>query len=225
MKFKAVIFDLDGTLLDTLADIADSMNRVLVRHGFQDHGYDAYRFFIGDGLVNLVQRALPPENRNPELADECLAEMKQDYRRNWKNKTKPYPGILDMLRELNKTGLPLAVLSNKDHVFTLEMVDWFFPQIVFAEVAGAKPDVPLKPNPEAARAILSTLALEPKDALFVGDTSVDIKTAVNAGMYPLGVSWGFRPVQEILEAGAKRIIDKPEELTALFSNPWANKTV
>jgi phosphoglycolate phosphatase len=218
LRLKAVIFDLDGTLLDTLEDIADSMNSVLERHGFQGHGYDAYRYFIGDGLTNLVRRALPADRSDPETVKECLSLMKQDYRRSWRNKTRPYPGITDLLLELKGRGMKMAVLSNKDDTFTKEMVESYFPAGIFIKVVGAKPDVPLKPDPTSAGSIIKALSLKSEQCLFVGDTAVDMQTAMNAGLFPLGVSWGFRPAHELLDAGAQKVIDTPAELLDLLSD-------
>lgn len=217
MEIKAVIFDLDGTLLNTLEDIADSMNHVLTEQGFQGHELDPYRYFIGDGLANLVRRALPGDARDPETIARCLDQVKKRYRDHWDNKTRPYEGIVDMLEELKKRGMFLAVLSNKDHEFTVEMVERYFPAGLFSEVAGAKSDVPLKPAPDAALTIISALSFQPSEGLFVGDTAVDIKTAVNAGLFPLGVSWGFRPVRELVDSGAGKVIDRPQELVDFLS--------
>lgn len=210
MRFKAVVFDLDGTLADTLEDLVDSMNATLAEFGFPPHPMDSYRYFVGTGMTNL-SRAAAPEGTDDATVMRIRDAMGERYRNNWANKTKPYEGIPAMLEALREKGLRLAVLSNKPDVFTKLMVEHFFPG-VFASVAGAKEGVPIKPAAAAALAIVRDFGLEPADFMYLGDTNTDMKTGLAAGMFTIGVSWGFRPVAELEGAGAQAIIDKPSEL-------------
>lgn len=210
MRFKAVVFDLDGTLADTLDDLADSMNASLAEFGFPSHPMDSYRYFVGMGMMNLA-RSATPEGTDDATIVRIRDAMGERYQGNWAVKTKPYDGIPAMLEALREKGLRLAVLSNKPDVFTKLMVEHFFPG-VFASVAGAKEGVPIKPDPAAALAIVRDFGLEPADFMYLGDTNTDMKTGLAAGMFTIGVSWGFRPVAELEGAGAQAIIDKPAEL-------------
>ncbi len=210
--WKGVIFD----LLDTLADLADSMNAVLEELGYPAHPVDSYRTFVGDGVVNLVKRALPPGRQEHALVEQCTAAMRAQYERRWAAKTAPYPGIAEMLRELASRGVALAVLSNKPHEFTVRMVAHFFPGIRFAAVLGAREGLPRKPDPAGAREILRALALDPAAALYVGDSSTDMDTALAAGLSSVGVLWGFRTKEELLEHGAHHLVERPRELLRFF---------
>lgn len=215
MNFKAVIFDLDGTLVNSLQDIGDSCNQVLTRHGLPTHPTSAYPYFIGDGIAKLVERALPEAQRNPQDLAAYTEQVREVYSRNWNIKTRPYPGILELLSTLADMGVRLAVLSNKPHEATLEVVNYFFPQTSFANISGAKPEVPLKPDPAGAVAIAAELELAGEECIFVGDSVVDIKTALASGMYPAGAGWGFRP--EVLDgAGARSVLGHPRELLELY---------
>ncbi len=211
-KFKAVIFDLDGTLLDTIEDIKDSMNLVLRRRGFKTHSVDFYKSAVGQGTEMLVIDSLPEDKRSEELIKECLKELKENYSKMWANKTKPYPGIVELLRELNLRKIPLSILSNKDDRFTKSIVEHFFPDFKFEFVFGSREGVPKKPSADVPLYIAKKTGIEPKDYIFVGDSSFDMLTAKNSGMFPLGVSWGFKSVDSLLESGAKAIINQPLEL-------------
>ncbi|MBM7865974.1 HAD hydrolase-like protein [Heliobacterium gestii] len=212
MAYKAVLFDLDGTLLDTLADLADSMNRVLARAGFPVHPVDAYRYFVGDGLATLVKRVLPEDCCDDETQRRCLAEMQSEYGQHWAVKTGPYAGVVDMIDGLASRGLPMAVLSNKPHDWTVEMTDYYFPQRPFSIVFGQRPSVPKKPDPSGALEIAERLRFAPADILYLGDTNTDMQTATGAGMAAIGVLWGFRPAGELLSSGAQRLIGHPSEI-------------
>lgn len=211
-KYKAVIFDLDGTLLDSLDDLADSTNTILRAHGFPEHPLASYRYFVGEGIYNLILRALPPQQATPEFARALLPEINAEYDRSWHNRTKPYPGIPAMLEQFVARETPLAVLSNKPHHFTTQIVSYFFPDIPFALVYGYREGIPRKPDPAAALDIAAQLKLSPPQVLYLGDTNTDMFTAVSAGMFAVGASWGFRPVEELVKAGASAIIHHPEEL-------------
>ena len=212
LDVAAVIFDLDGTLLDTLADLADCYNRVLKHHGFPTHDKQAYKYFIGDGGRKTVERALPESARNEQTIDACVEMQTEDYAANWHNRTREYPGITDMLTNLSQRNIQLAVLSNKNHSFTQLLVDHFFPGTEFRLVQGFMPGIPHKPDPTGALKIAETLALPCQKIALVGDSEMDMLTACAVKMEPVGVRWGFRTEQELLAAGATRLIASPIEL-------------
>ena len=216
MKFKAVIFDLDGTLIDTLDDLADSMNNVLRNAGFPIHEKDKYKYFVGDGMKNLVKRALPIGNYEDSVIEAYLSQMKFEYSKNWKVKSKPYPGIPELLDSLEQTKIPKAVLSNKAHEFTVQVINELLPKWHFDFVFGERLGITRKPDPRGALEIARSLGIKPCDILYVGDTSTDMKTALNAGMYAVGVLWGFREKPELLEYGAAVTIAHPSELIDLI---------
>jgi len=212
VKFKAVIFDLDGTLADTLEDIADNMNRVLAQKGFPVHGYDAYRYFVGNGLQNLVMQTLPETARTEAIIADCHNRMIAEYNLNYLNKTHLYKGIQELLDALSTHGLKLAVLSNKAEQLTQKICAELLKNWKFDAIAGASDRFPRKPNPASALFIAEQLAVEPANICYVGDSDVDMKTAIAAGFYPVGAGWGFRPKDELIENGARQIIDYPAEL-------------
>ena len=196
--FRDVIFDLDGTLLNTLDDITDSMNIVLKELGFPVHSSDVIRYFVGRGIGHLVERSLPPDRRDKNTLEHAGERMRTVYRQNWDKKTRPYPGIPELLDELARRRVRMSVLSNKPHTYTPGVVERFLPRWTFHAVAGAKPDVPQKPNPDGALEIVFSLGKNPSDVVFVGDTDVDMETACAAGLLPVGVLWGFRTEEELL---------------------------
>jgi phosphoglycolate phosphatase len=216
MNFKAVLFDLDGTLLDTLDDLADSMNAALSRMGHPCHPRESYRYFVGDGVRKLALRALPESNRDDESVKNCLDLMREEYGNRWSQKTRPYPGVVEMLESLCKQNVKLTVLSNKSDDFTRMAVSRYFPGISFSSVRGHRNDAPLKPNPAAAIDISKELGIEPDSFAYLGDTSIDMITAVKAGMCPVGALWGFRTEEELLEGGAKHLIENPKELCRML---------
>jgi phosphoglycolate phosphatase len=209
---KAVLFDLDGTLLDTLEDISSSANRVLFNRGFATHTISAYRQFVGEGARILMTRALPPENQTASLIDACLEEFIEDYARHHLERSKPYQGIPELLDALEARGLKLAVLSNKPDAITKECVTSLLPKWNFDVVIGQRDSVPRKPNPQGALEVSEKLDVSPDHFLYVGDTAIDMKTAASAGMFSVGVLWGFRSLEELTENGARAIISKPAEL-------------
>lgn len=216
MKYEAVLFDLDGTLIDTVDDIGDAANRVLSNRGFPIHPISTYYQFIGEGVKVLFTRALPQEKRNEDLINTCLKEFIEDYRRNYDVKSKFYDGIPEMLNALNVRGLKLAILSNKPDPLTKDCVTSLLSNWDFDVVFGQRDSVPRKPNPQAALEIAEKLSISPSDFLYLGDTAIDMKTAVSAGMFPVGAAWGFRPVKELKENGARVIIEKPIQLLDLI---------
>ena len=216
MSIKSIIFDLDGTLLDTLDDISDSANAVLARNGYPIHSTNDYRFFVGDGAPVLVRRVLPEASRTDEIVERVYREFREEYGRNWKTKTQPYEGIAAMFDGLGRSGLKLAVLSNKPDDFTNKCVDELLSSWSFDAVLGHHDGIPPKPDPTGALWIADKLDVSPGECMFVGDTSIDIKTAIAAGMSPIGVAWGFRPVEELESAGARTILEKPEDIFTLL---------
>jgi phosphoglycolate phosphatase len=212
MKCPAAIFDLDGTLLDTLADIADAMNAVLVRMGFPAHDTEAYRYLTGDGVGALAERSIPQAARNEAAVAACIREFRSQYADRWGTKTRPYPGIPGLLAGLAGRGIRLSVLSNKLDEFTRRAVGEFLPGFDFSFVIGARPDLPPKPDPAGALLIASGLEIPPPQILYLGDTGVDMLTAVRAGMFPVGALWGFRDEKELRENGARAVISSPGEL-------------
>jgi phosphoglycolate phosphatase len=216
MSYQAVIFDLDGTLLDTLEDIGHALNRVLSARGFPVHPIDAYRFFVGDGMAKLIARVLPQDKLDAETVRSCLEAYRADYERHWKIKTRLYDGVGTLLKELTARGLKLAILSNKPHEFTERCVREYLSKWSFDAVFGGREGVPLKPDPAGALAIAHTLGIPPAACLYLGDTAVDITTAIAAGMTPVGVLWGFRPAEELRESGATILIEQPLEVLGLL---------
>ena len=210
---SAIFFDLDGTLLDSVQDLADATNAALRACGLPEHPVHAYNYFVGDGFEMLIQRAAP-EDASPELRQRVMQQARDAYRQNWANTSKPYEGIPEMLQELQNRRIPLAVLSNKPHEFTLLTMQYFFPSIHFACIQGSPPGLRAKPDPALARNMLQELGLKASDVLFMGDTGVDMITAVNAGMFPVGVLWGFRTEDELHRHGARLILNNPAELFA-----------
>jgi len=214
---RAVIFDLDGTLLNTLDDLADSGNVTLAAMGLPGHPVDAYRYFVGLGVEELARTMLPEEHRDDATVARAAQLVSEEYKKRWKDKTRPYEGIVELLEALRRRGLPLSVLSNKPQVYTDITVQEFFPGFPFAFVHGARPEVPNKPHPAGALALARELGLPPGEICFVGDTATDMKTARGAGMLPVGALWGFRTAQELEENGALHLLPHPFELLNLFA--------
>ena len=213
------IFDLDGTLLDTLTSLANCYNRVLTQLGFATHATDAYRYFIGDGARRCVERCLPANARSDAVIDQALALQQQDYANSWQQDAQPYPGISAMLQQLARDPRPLAVLSNKDQAFTQLCVSHFFPNIEFQHVVGFSASVPHKPDPTGARQIARALGIPCQRLALIGDTAMDMATASTCEMQAVGVLWGFRDRQELLNAGATSLLATPADLLLLVQEP------
>lgn len=216
MVYKAVLFDLDGTLLDTLEDVGNAANRVLTTQGFPTHPVEAYRYFIGDGAKMLVTKVLPKEQRTTEMIEHCLALLREDYGKHWNIQTKPYDGVPEMLDVLEARGLKLAVLSNKPDELAKQCVRELLPKWHFDMVLGLRDEVPRKPDPCGALEVAETLHLSPKEFLYLGDTAIDMQTAVAAGMFPVGVLWGFREQRELEENGAQILIERPLDILTIL---------
>ena len=213
LRFKTIIFDLDGTLVDSLTDIANAANEVLGELGLPQHPQNKYRNYVGDGLLTLAARVLPegaPDAQINTVAD----RFRTVYKDCWADNSRPYPGVLKMLETLNQIPLNLAVLSNKPEDFTQLFVHRFFPEKMFGQVMGHRPGVPKKPDPTAVFAISKYFDSKNRDCLMVGDSGVDMETGKNGGMTSLGVSWGFRSRQELIDSGADLVVDHPSELVS-----------
>jgi phosphoglycolate phosphatase len=221
-KYSCIIFDLDGTLADTVADIAAATNHALSYNNFSTLPLEAYPGLLGWGMKKLAQKALlqilgeAKTDSFEETADRIAGDIMRFYTEEPLVHTKPYPGIKELLAELRQKKLILAVLSNKPDPLARVVVDGLFPERPFACVQGERPGLPGKPDPASVWDILAELDKKPADTIFAGDSEIDIQTARSAGCYPLGLSWGFRPRGALEEAGAARIIDRPGELLELI---------
>jgi phosphoglycolate phosphatase len=212
MNRRAVLFDLDGTLVDSLEDIADSMNAVLARLGVPEHPVDAYRYFVGEGMEMLVRRALPDGRDDDTTLTSALLAVRAEYAKRSVRKTRPYPGIPELLDTLAGREIPVAVLSNKPHAPTLDLVGRLLGSWSFAAVLGAGPDRPRKPDPAGAFEIAGELGIAPTEWFYLGDTATDMQTARAAGMGAVGVLWGFRTADELTAAGAELLLPHPLDL-------------
>ncbi len=209
---QLVIFDLDGTLLDTIGDLAASCDEVLRRHDMATYSLDDYKHFVGNGIVRLVERAIPEELRSEEFIAELRKEFVAYYSENIDKHTVIYPNIMWLLDELKKRDVAVAVASNKFQEGVRKLVKSFFPNIHFEAVLGQRPDVPLKPNPQIIRDIMQITSYAPDKILYVGDSGIDMETATAAGVESVGVTWGFRSHEELVESGANHIIDSPRDI-------------
>lgn len=213
-----MIFDLDGTLVDSLQGIAASLNHALALSGLPVHAHAAVRGFIGNGVQILIRRASPAD-ADEALLDRVERDFKAHYDLGWQAGTIIYPGITDLLESLQSRGHPLAVLSNKPHPFTVAMVSELFPSIRFAAVLGQRPGIPHKPSPAGALEISAALGLSPAECSIIGDSTMDIETARNAGMRAIAVTWGFHDRERLLAAGADQLANEPGELLDLNLDP------
>lgn len=209
---KLVIFDLDGTLVNTIADLADSVNYALQTLGYPAQPYEKFPYFVGNGIYKLIERALPPESRDEQTIRSVKAVFMDYYMLHNTDKSTVYDGVGELLRALAGKGVALAVASNKVHEATVAMIARLFPGIGFACVLGQRDGVPTKPNPAIVAEILQTASATPSETLYVGDSGVDMQTAHNAGITAVGVTWGLRPVEELRQNAADIIIDSPMEL-------------
>jgi phosphoglycolate phosphatase len=213
-NIRAVLFDLDGTLADTLADLASATNWALQQVGCPPCTVDSYRYKVGDGAREMCERALPADKQG--LADDVLRLMGQQYDKHCFDLTRLYPGIADLVSALTQRRLSLAVLSNKPDEFTKRVIAHYFQPSPFAIVRGQLPNVPLKPDPTAALQIAQELGIQPAHWLYLGDTNTDMHTARAAGMHPIGVLWGFRDRAELLGSGAEHIVAEPRDVLDLL---------
>ena len=216
MNVTSVLFDLDGTLLDTLADLANSWNRSLQTLGFPAHPVQAYRYFVGDGVQMLLERALPQGHRDEDTIARCKVAYVEDYAKNWNRDTRLYEGMAELLDALTERKIRLAVLSNKLHEFTSMCCQHYLARWKFDVVLGQSSDRPRKPDPAGALEVARRMNEKPGRFIYVGDTATDMQTATSAGMYPVGALWGFRTAQELQAAGARVLIKHPMELLDLL---------
>ncbi len=208
---KLAIFDLDGTLLDTVADLATVCNEVLRTYGFHTHPQESYKGFLGKGAVSLITRALEGQTDDPSVIANLVAEFRAIYPGKAQIFTQPYPGIPKLLEKLKQLGVTIAVLSNKPHAPTCQLIDHYFSGMVELSY-GQREGIPLKPDPTVLLEMIAHFGADPKDCVYIGDTQVDIETAKNAGMPCVAVSWGFCTKDKLLEWGAQYIVDKDDEL-------------
>jgi phosphoglycolate phosphatase len=212
LNYKGIIFDFDGTLADTLEDLADSMNRILFWRGFPAHEYNEYKLFVGRGLENLVSNALPEKYRDAAIIADIYSEMKKEYRLNCLNKSRLYRGIPELLDQLTGRQTRLAIFSNKADDIVIKMAKSLLSSWNFEIILGSRPDIPKKPDPSGALFICGKLDIPSESMIYLGDSGLDMITARSAGIFPVGVLWGFRSGKELLDNGAGMLISHPLEL-------------
>jgi phosphoglycolate phosphatase len=213
-KYRAVLFDLDGTLADTLRDLAQATNHALASLGCPIHPTEAYRYLVGDGARTLCSRALPPNRQ--DLIDQALSLMRAHYHEHRYDLTRLYDGIPELIAALHQHGLRQGVLSNKPDDFTREMIAHYFPSGSFDIVRGHRPNTPLKPDPSVAIQIAREVGVPTAQWIYLGDTNTDMRTARAAGMFAVGVLWGFRDREELLASGAQALVTRPDEVLKLL---------
>jgi len=211
----AYIFDLDGTLIDSLADIAASINLMLEQRGYPRCEVEVFREMVGDGMEKLVERALPEHARDAAIIAECVEEYRANYDRLWNQQTLPYPGIIETLAALRARGHKLGVISNKAHRFTVPMTEHFFGAGTFDHILGQRTEVPRKPDPAGAHEMAAHFGIPLADCAYIGDSGIDMAFAKNSGMKAIGVRWGFRSEAELLAHGADVLISSAGELLAI----------
>lgn len=214
MNYKLLIFDLDGTILDTLEDLYLSMNYALKQNGFPERTIDEIRQFVGNGIRKLNERAVPAGTSEMQL-NQVHQDFTVHYEKHCADHTKPYAGIPEVLQKLREMGIKTAVVSNKADYAVQILCNDYFP-LLFDAVAGEKEGIRRKPAPDAVQAVLNTLQISKEQALYIGDSDVDIETARNAGIPCISVEWGFRDRAFLIQHGAEKIISKPEELLSLI---------
>lgn len=216
---QLVIFDLDGTLLNTIDDLGTATNYALRCSGYPEHDIVQYPFMVGNGITRLIERALPPDYRNETCVTRVREKFLEYYDAHSTDLTVPYPGIPELLRDLTDRGIRMAVASNKYHAAVERLIGHFFPDVPWIAVEGQKPGVPVKPDPSIVFEILSKSPTAKSDVLYVGDSGVDMETGYRAGVTTAGVTWGFRPVSELTAHQAVYIIDRPSHILHLLDKP------
>lgn len=211
---QSVIFDLDGTILNTLDDLADAGNYALAEMGYPAHEVEKYRYFVGNGIPKLIERIVPAGTPY-EMYEKTYEAFCSYYNKHMYDKTKPYDGMVEMLSVLNENGIKLAVVTNKAHVFACEMVKKYYGDI-FDAIFGSVEGIPKKPDPYWVNKALEKLCCAPENAVYAGDSSVDMQTALNARIFPCGVLWGFRERDELLKNGAKSLASDSSELEKII---------
>lgn len=214
--YHTVLFDLDGTLLNTIDDLADAGNRLCAARGWPTHTPGEFCYLVGNGIPKLIERLTPEELRTPQVLEAAYRDFDADYHDHMFDKTAPYPGMPELLALLRDRGVRLAVFSNKDDALARGVVNHYFDPSLFVQVRGAFADVPKKPAPEGTLALMEQIGADPADTLYVGDSNVDVATAKNAGLPCCGVLWGFRTRQELCEAGADFLAADTGELARVI---------
>jgi len=217
-SLQAIFFDLDGTLIDSLADLAEAVNRMLDDRGYPRRDPGLFNEFVGDGVLKLVQRALPDEVRDEAAIKACADEYLAHYQDLWHDRTQPYAGIIETLAALRAQGLKLGVISNKPHRFTVLCCEYFFGPDIFDGVLGQRPAVPRKPDPAGAFELAGQLGVPVSRCAYVGDSGVDMKFGVNSGMRRIGVRWGFRSEQELRDNGAEAMVSQAQDIVRLVAD-------
>ncbi len=216
MNFAAVLFDLDGTLLDTLSDIANAMNPFLLSIGLEPAPAEAYRTRVGSGLRQLVERSLPPEYQTAELIERGMRQWSIEYERAPADATVPYPGVDRVLAALGEHGIPCSIVTNKPDALAQVVVQSLLGRYRFESVQGDIPGLPRKPDPAVSLKMARAMGVAPEQTLFLGDSDVDMQTAIAAGMFPAGAAWGFRGAEELKLAGAREVLAQPLDLLDLM---------
>lgn len=220
---QLAIFDLDGTLLNTLEDLANSVNYILHRHGLPEHPLSAYPYMVGNGIRCLIERALPLNDQSEGRINSLLKEFVTYYQAHKTDYTCPYPGIPELLKSLYHQGIILAVASNKYHEGTLELIRHYFGTTLFQVILGQRNGFPVKPDPAIVNEILGKTGVAPQHTLYIGDSSVDMQTAANGKVLSVGVTWGFRTREELEDSGARYIVNRPEEILKLVEHLKINE--
>ncbi|WP_288354605.1 HAD family hydrolase [uncultured Bacteroides sp.] len=210
---KLVIFDLDGTLLNTIADLAAATNYALTQFGYPTHPTDAYRFFVGNGINKLFERALPEQERTLENVIRIRSKFVPYYNIHNADLSRPYPGIEELLNLLQQHHLQLAVASNKYQEATAKLIGQYFPAIHFTAVFGQRDNVPTKPDPQVVNEIIQMAGVSKEEVVYIGDSGVDMQTGCNAGVTTIGACWGFRPKSELEEFHPDLLAEKPEDIS------------
>ncbi len=218
MEVKAVLFDLDGTLVNSLCDLADSVNFALTEYGFPTHETEKFKYFIGDGMAKLIERVLPEDKRDDETLNEVLDTFMDRYRSHFADKTVAYGGIAELVKALNKQGFKLAIISNKAQEMAVEVVDKVLSGLAFDIVCGKREGYPTKPDPTLTLEIIEELGVKPEECVFIGDSGMDMAVAKNAKVKSIGVLWGFREKKELRENGADYIVSSPDEILGIINN-------
>lgn len=224
-KIKAAIFDLDGTIINTLVDLANAGNTVMERMGFPTHPVEKYNYFVGSGIYNLARRILPEEKKEDEdLVRDVFNQFNKEYGMHYMDNTRAYDGMEEMLDELQSRGIKVGVLTNKGHEFTVPMVKKVYGDYPFKVVLGKTDKFPVKPDRALVKHVINELGVTPDECIYIGDSNVDMMTAKNGDIEEIiGVSWGFRSVEEIKEAGARYIVDSPGEIIEIINKIESEK--
>ena len=209
---RLVIFDLDGTLLNTIADLSAATNYALTQFGYPTHDTDAYRFFVGNGINKLFERALPESERTPENVLRIRSQFVPYYNLHNADLSRPYPGIEQLLTQLQEQHIQVAVASNKYQEATEKLIRQYFPSIHFTAVFGQRENVPTKPDPQVIHEIIGISGVQKEEVVYIGDSGVDMQTGLNAGVTTIGVCWGFRPKNELEAFQPDLLVENPEEI-------------